>query len=276
MEVQQEMKNTRLLLIGGGQMGRALVGGILDGGGLSPENVQVIDRNAQSRDWWNEHHAAVQTHASLTAAACESAEIVLLAVKPHATCQIASEVFELTSTPRLVISVAAGIQLADLCKASGHERVIRVMPNTPSLVGAGASAYCVADDVQPEDCDTVETLLAGVGIVARVTEPQLVGVTGLSGSGPAYICLVIEALADGGVLAGLPRKLAMQLAAQTVLGTAKMVLDSGKHPGELKDAVASPGGTTIAALHELEKGGLRSALISAVKASAEKSIELAK
>ena len=148
------------------------------------------------------------------------------------------------------------------------------MPNTPSMVGAGASAYCVSGAVTEADCQWIEEALSGVGTVACVNESQMDAVTGLSGSGPAYICLVIEALADGGVLTGLPRPLAMQLAAQTVMGTAKMVMETGRHPGELKDAVASPGGTTIAALKVLEEKGLRAALINAVQASANRSREM--
>jgi pyrroline-5-carboxylate reductase len=174
----------------------------------------------------------------------------------------------------LVVSIAAGISLDQLCGWIGHKRVIRVMPNTPCLVGEGASAFCGSDDVTKEDNDWIESMLSSVGLAVQVEEKQMDAVTGLSGSGPAYVCLIIEALADGGVLAGLPRQMAMKLATQTVLGTARMVAETGRHPGELKDAVASPGGTTIAAIAVLEQNGVRGALVKAVEASAKRSQEL--
>jgi len=216
----------------------------------------------------------VQTTADL-AVGLEAAEAVILAVKPNVIPQVARQIREKIDGETLVVSIAAGVTLDSLCGHLGHRRVCRVMPNTPSLVGAGASAFCVAPAVTEEDAEWVRQALAGVGLVVQVSESQLSAVTGLSGSGPAYICLVIEALADGGVLAGLPRELATRLAAQTVMGTAKMVQETGRHPGQLKDAVASPGGTTIAALQVLEDRGLRGALIAAVQASARRSDELA-
>lgn len=155
-----------------------------------------------------------------------------------------------------------------------HSRVVRVMPNTPSLVGAGASAFCCGDDVSEDDKAWIESMLGSVGLAVEVDESQMDAVTGLSGSGPAYVCMMIEALADGGVQEGLSRPLAMQLATQTVLGTAKMIAETKRHPGELKDAVASPGGTTIAAIAVLEQNGVRGALAQAVSASARRSREL--
>ena len=148
------------------------------------------------------------------------------------------------------------------------------MPNTPSLVRAGASAFCCEHEVTPDDKAWIESMLGSVGLTIEVAESQMDAVTGLSGSGPAYVCMVIEALADGGVQEGLPRKMAMQLATQTVFGTAKMIAETKRHPGELKDAVASPGGTTIAAIAVLEQNGLRGALAQAVSASAARSREL--
>lgn len=219
------------------------------------------------------NHPAVSVAESLSATSGQG-DVILLAVKPNIIPAVAAELGELGAEGKLVVSVAAGVSLDNLCSRIGHKRVVRVMPNTPSLVGAGASAYCVAADVSDEDSQWIQSALSGVGTVACVAESQMDAVTGVSGSGPAYICLVIEALADGGVLAGLPRPLAMQMAAQTVMGTAKMVMETGRHPGELKDAVASPGGTTIAALKVLEEQGLRAALINAVDASASKSREM--
>jgi pyrroline-5-carboxylate reductase len=175
----------------------------------------------------------------------------------------------------LVISVAAGISLAQLAEGLGPlPRLVRVMPNTPCLVGQGASGYCMGANTSLADQRLVEQLLSAVGIAVPVEEKLLDAVTGLSGSGPAFGYLMIEALSDGGVLAGLPRDIALQLAAQTLKGAAEMVLATGEHPGRLKDQVTSPGGTTIVGLQALEAGGLRSALINAVAAAVKRSKEL--
>jgi len=176
----------------------------------------------------------------------------------------------------VLVSIAAGVTLAQLeAELAPGARIVRVMPNTPALVGASASAFALGRAARREDADLVEKLLETVGVACELNESLLDAVTGLSGSGPAYIYLVIEALSDGGVAAGLPRDAATKLAAQTVLGAAKMVLETGLHPGALKDMVASPGGTTIEGLCELEKGKLRGTLISAVRAAAEKSRKMA-
>ncbi|MCS7465556.1 pyrroline-5-carboxylate reductase [Stieleria sp. ICT_E10.1] len=267
------MNKATVVVIGGGQMGRALVGGMLASGFAAADRITIVDPSPDSRQWWADQHPAVGCLDQMGDDA-DQADVFLLAVKPHLIPQVAAEIANRVEHTKLIVSIAAGVSLTTLCEHAGHERVIRVMPNTPSLVGAGASAFCVAAGATDDDCRWIEQALAGVGTVARVAEAQMDAVTGLSGSGPAYICLVIEALADGGVLAGLPRPLAMTLAAQTVLGTAKMVAETGRHPAELKDAVASPGGTTIAALKVLEERGLRAALINAVEASAKRSGEL--
>jgi pyrroline-5-carboxylate reductase len=266
------MNMKQLTVIGGGQMGRALVSGMLAGNVLSAEAVVLVEPSPESQAWWREHHPQVTVGVEL-AAAVKDADIVLLAVKPNIVASVTQQPADFWSG-KLVVSIAAGISLERLCDWIGHGRVVRVMPNTPSLVGAGASAFCGADEVTDDDRQQIEAMLGSVGLAVRVDESQLDAVTGLSGSGPAYVCLIIEALADGGVLAGLPRPLAMQLATQTVLGTATMIAETGRHPGELKDAVASPGGTTIAALRTLEQNGVRGALIEAVAASAERSKEL--
>lgn len=179
--------------------------------------------------------------------------------------------------PLLVISVAAGITLAALEAASpANFRVIRTMPNTPALVGKGAAGFCLGGGATAEDADAARLLLGSVGIAVEVPERLMDAVTGLSGSGPAYVYLIIEALSDGGVKAGLPRVDAARLAAQTVLGAATMVLETGEHPGVLKDMVTSPGGTTITGVAELERRGLRSALIDAVNVAADRATELGK
>jgi len=203
------------------------------------------------------------------------AQVLVLAVKPDQVGTVLGEIGDVVTEEHLVISIAAGVPLARLETALGaRKRVIRVMPNTPALLGASATAFAAGKAALPEDIALARRLFSAVGLAVQVKETLLDAVTGLSGSGPAYVYLIIEALSDGGVAAGLPRDVAMRLAAQTVLGSARMVLESGLHPGALKDMVASPGGTTIEGIHELEKGGLRGALITAVRAAAEKSRRL--
>lgn len=261
-------KKLQLALVGGGQMGRALVGGMLAAGVLAESDVRLVEPNPASAAWWASHHAAVSID-ELTAQ-LPASETVILAVKPHVVATVAQQGQGFWDG-KLVVSIAAGVDLRSLVGWVGHDRVARVMPNTPSLVGAGASGFCCGDGVTVADKKTITTMLESVGIAIEVTEPQMDGVTGVSGSGPAYVFMIVEAMADGGVAAGLPRDVAMRLATQTVLGAAKMIADTGRHPGELKDAVASPGGTTIAAIASLEHNGIRSAMIEAVKAAAEKS-----
>jgi pyrroline-5-carboxylate reductase len=206
----------------------------------------------------------------------ERSDVVVLAVKPQSMCQVFAELRPSINPVHLVVSVAAGITIGSIVRGLGPSiRVIRVMPNTPALVGEGASAYALGPGVSTEDGAVVRAFLGSVGQTVCVAEPLLDAVTGLSGSGPAFVYLVIEALADGGVKAGLPRDVATLLAAQTVLGAAKMVRETGQHPGVLKDQVASPGGTTIAGLLALERAGVRGALMDAVEAAARRSAELA-
>lgn len=203
------------------------------------------------------------------------ANVLILAVKPDQVKDVLAEIHVYWTEKQLLISIAAGVTLARL--ESGlpdGARVIRVMPNTPALVGASASAFALGKSATPQDAELALKLFTAVGLAFQVKESLLDAVTGLSGSGPAYVYQIIEALSDGGVAAGLPRDIATKLAAQTVLGSAKMVLETGQHPGALKDMVTSPGGTTIEGLHELEKAGVRGALMSAVRAAAAKSRQL--
>lgn len=203
------------------------------------------------------------------------ADTLFLAVKPHHAREVLAEIRPDFTEKHLLISIAAGVTLATLESALGTEaRLIRVMPNTPALVGASASAYALNKSAQPGDAALAQKLFSSVGIAMQVNEGLLDAVTGLSGSGPAYAYLFIESLSDGGVAAGLPRDVALRLAAQTLLGSAKMVLETGLHPGALKDMVTSPGGTTIEGVHELEKGGMRAAAMNAVRAATEKSKKL--
>jgi pyrroline-5-carboxylate reductase len=188
-----------------------------------------------------------------------------------------SEIRPALGSRHLIVSIAAGISLRQLADSLGSERrLVRVMPNMPCLVGASASGYAPGESATPEDVNLVDRLLNAVGRAFRLPEHLLDAVTGLSGSGPAFVYVMIEALSDGGVRMGLPREVATALAAQTVFGAAKMVLETGAHPAVLKDMVASPGGTTIAGLHALEQRGLRLALMDAVEAATRRSIELGK
>ncbi len=267
------MKNQcQLAVVGGGQMGRALVSGIVDRGVMTADQIVVVEPGSDCQSWWQTNRPQVALAESL-ADAVQSANTVLLAVKPNVVAAVANQETGFWEG-KLVISIAAGVTLSKLAGWIGHQRIIRVMPNTPCLVGQGASAYCCGEQVTVDDSAWIQSVLSSVGFAVAVPESQMDAVTGLSGSGPAYICLVIEALADGGVFAGLPRNLAQQLAVQTVLGTAAMVAQTGRHPGELKDAVASPGGTTIAALRVLEQNAIRGAFIDAVETAAMRSRQL--
>lgn len=201
--------------------------------------------------------------------------MLILCVKPGDVPEALREAGDLTG--KLLISIAAGVPLRRLREwAPGAPRLIRVMPNTPALIGKGAAAYAAAEGATTEDMAVTERIFGAVGVVVSVKEELLDAVTGLSGSGPAFVYTVIEALADGGVLMGLPRDVALRLAAQTVLGAAAMVLETGMHPAQLRDQVTSPGGTTIAGIEVLEAAGMRAAIIGAVRAATERSSELGK
>jgi pyrroline-5-carboxylate reductase len=240
----------------------------------SPEKILASDPIAEIRGALASETGVRVTDSNLTVA--RESNALILAVKPQSMAQVLAELAPAITADHLVISVAAGVSLATLEAGLGAvRRLARVMPNTPALVGEGASCYCLGANAKVGDEGIVRSCLDAVGRSFRVPESQLDAVTGLSGSGPAFVYIMIEALADGGVNVGLPRELAMALAAQTVLGSARMVLETGEHPGVLKDQVASPGGTTIAGLHALERAGIRAALIDAVEAATQRSKELA-
>ncbi|EMI51994.1 pyrroline-5-carboxylate reductase [Rhodopirellula sallentina] len=272
------MQLPHMTVVGGGQMARAFVGGMIQKGVLDTSKLTVVAPSPATGRWWTEHYPECQMMSGSEdpdgQSAFDSSEIVVLAVKPHIIGPVLADP-KADMTGKLVISIAAGVPLSTISAGAGHARVVRVMPNTPSLVGEGASAFSTAESVTSTDVEWVESMLGSVGYVVRVSENQLDAVTGVSGSGPAYIYLIIEALADGGVAAGLPRQTALALAAQTVRGAATMVRDTGEHPGVLKDNVCSPGGTTIAAMRVLEQNAVRGALIDAVARAAERSRELA-
>ncbi|MBI2298395.1 MAG: pyrroline-5-carboxylate reductase [Armatimonadetes bacterium] len=265
-------------VLGVGAMGSALVRGWVAAGVAEPQRIVVYDL-APERVAVLCNELGVRAAAGSAAAVLE-ADVVLLAVKPPDVGAALREAFgprlakSRDGGPPLLLSIAAGVPLAALESGLGQTPVIRVMPNTPAQVHAGASAFARGHHAKDEHAAVARTLLGAVGTVHEVKESLLNAVTGLSGSGPAYLYVAIEALADGGVRCGLPRDVAQALAAQTVLGAAKMVLDTGEHPARLKDLVASPGGTTIAGLASLESSGFRAALIEAVTAATRRADEL--
>jgi pyrroline-5-carboxylate reductase len=261
--------------LGAGQMATALASGWAKAGMLDSAKSRAADTSAEARAKFEKATGIKSGESNRdVAAACE---VLVLAVKPQVVPAVLSELRPVLGGNHLVISIAAGVTLQTLAAGLGEKvRLVRVMPNTPCLVGASASAYSPGATATAEDVELVGRLFGAVGSAFKVAEPLLDAVTGLSGSGPAFVYVFIEALADGGVKCGLPRDVALALAAQTVLGSAKMVLETGQHPGALKDAVASPGGTTIAGLHALERGGLRAAAMDAVEAATERSRELGK
>lgn len=260
--------------IGSGKMATALVRGMIRAGMAAPDTIAVSDPVDAAREALAKETGVATCDSNLEVAG--RSDVLVLAVKPQSMAGALAELRPAVGSRHLVISIAAGIPLATLANGlSAGGRLVRVMPNTPALLGEGAAAYCLGRDATEADGRVVRSCLASVGRAYLVPETLLDAVTGLSGSGPAFVYVMIEALSDGGVRVGLPRDVATALAAQTVLGSAKMVLETGLHPGVLKDQVASPGGTTIAGLHALEKGGLRAALIDAVEAATRRSAELA-
>lgn len=273
------MLEQRIGLIGAGQMATALAQGFLKSALTSAERLIASDPDERARNRFAEVTLATVTDNNQKVIA--EADVIILAVKPQQLAQAAAGLRESiarrASGKKLFVSIAAGVRLDSLAEWLGAgERIIRVMPNTPCLVSQGASAYSLGRNATAEDGALVERLLRSVGSVWQVDEKLLDAVTGLAGSGPAFVYVVIEALSDAGVRMGLPRAMAAEMAARTVRGAAEMVLVTGEHTAVLKDRVASPGGTTIAGLQELESGGLRAALMAAVEAATRRSIELGK
>jgi len=259
--------------LGAGKMATALARGFIRAGLVTAKQVMAGDPSRTACDSFAREAQGRTTASNLEVV--RFAPVLILAVKPDHVNAALAEVRDHLTVKHLLISIAAGVPLAKL--ESGlrpSARVVRVMPNTPALVGASATGFALGKSASPADGELIQRLFSAVGIAFPLKEILLDAVTGLSGSGPAYVYLFIEGLSDGGVAAGLPRDVATKLAAQTVLGSGKMVLETGLHPGALKDMVTSPGGTTIEGLHELEKGKLRGALISAVRAATEKSKRL--
>jgi pyrroline-5-carboxylate reductase len=262
----------RIGFLGGGAMAEALAGGLI-AAGLAPDRIRAADPDPARRKHLEEA-LGVSTTAD-NALAAEDADAVVIAVKPGVVVS-ALDALGASQPGPLWISIAAGIPLASLAwPLPPGARIVRAMPNTPALVGAGATAICGNEHASHADLELATALFESVGMCwTAPSESLLDAVTGLSGSGPAYVFVFLEALADAGVRVGLPREAAARLAGQTVLGAAKLACESGRHPAELKDQVTSPGGTTIAGLERLEAGGLRAAVYEAVAAATARSKEL--
>jgi pyrroline-5-carboxylate reductase len=267
------MAEHRIGFIGAGQMARALASGWVSRRLVEPSAIVAWDPSPAARSQFAEELRGVRWCAD-NPSVVRQAGVIFLAVKPQSFSEVARDLAGVDTQGKLLVSILAGVTLTALCQELRTGRVVRVMPNTPCLIGRGASAYALGAGATEEDGRLVATLLGAVGAAHCLPEKLLDAVTGLSGSGPAYVYLIIEALSDGGVRMGLPRGVAAALATQTVLGAAEMVAQSGEHPGVLKDRVASPAGTTIAGLQVLERCGVRSALIDAVEAATLRAREL--
>ncbi len=256
-------------------MATALAAGLCRAGAGQARQIMACDPDPSARQRFADAvpGARVEEDAAIVA---RDAQVLWLAVKPAAMAEALRQTADAVRDDTLVVSIAAGVRLKSLETQLGPSaRVVRVMPNTPCLVGRSASAFSRGRHVSDEDAAIVSKLLEAVGVAYELPETLLDAVTGLSGSGPAFVYSVIEALADGGVLMGIPRDVALALAAQTVSGAAEMVLQTGEHPAVLRDRVTSPGGTTIAGMEALEREGLRAALMSAVQSATQRAQQLA-
>ncbi|WP_250125574.1 pyrroline-5-carboxylate reductase [Chroococcidiopsis sp. CCMEE 29] len=266
-------------IIGGGVMGEALLSRLIAQQIYQPSEVIVSEPQPQRRSFLEQEYG-VQVTGENRGVVVDTT-VILLAIKPQVFEAIAAELADVVATlpgktPPLIISILAGVPLSKLEAAFPLLPAIRAMPNTPATVGVGITAIAAGKHASDSHKQTAQQLFSAVGQVVEVPETLLDAVTGLSGSGPAYVAIMVEALSDGGVAAGLPRAIATQLAMQTVRGTVQLLQETGIHPAELKDRVTSPGGTTIAGVAALESAGFRSALIQAVQAAAKRSGELGK
>jgi pyrroline-5-carboxylate reductase len=267
------MKGKKISFIGGGNMAEAILRGLLKKKMIAPKQLFVSEPREERTRFLSQKYRIHVT--SDNKAAVRFGEIIILAVKPQIIKGVLQEIASVVTSKHVVISIAAGITIAFIVSQIGNDkRIVRTMPNTPSQIGEGAIALCGGGKATPHDIRVARELFAAVGTTVMIPEAHMDAVTGLSGSGPAYIFLIIEALTDGGVKMGLPRDVAQSLVLQTIIGAGRMVLETGDHPSKLKDLVTSPGGTTIAGLHVLEEKGIRGALINAVMAASERSREL--
>ena len=263
----------RLAFIGGGTMAEAIIGGVLSAKLSNPEDICVGEPLEQRRQYLTQRYGVITNQDNLKAV--QGAELVTLSIKPqdlgHASQQLKGQL----KSGQAVISIIAGAKIATLTNSLGHDAVIRVMPNTPAQIGAGMSLWTASPQVEADQQALAQSILATVGLEIYVDDEKYLDMaTGLSASGPAYVFLILEAFIDAGVYVGLPRDIARTLALQTVYGSTKLVMDTGQHPGQLKDMVVSPGGTTAEGLQVLERGGVPAAIVDAVNAAYLKSIKL--
>lgn len=272
------LRSKKLGFIGGGNMAEAMIKGLLSASFVEPKNIFVSDVVSARLEFLHSEYKvkAVPDNRELV----EKSDILILAVKPQVVKKVIENIRDLMDAKKLLVSIAAGVPISTLLtvlKTGGQDRkynIVRTMPNTPALVQEGVTAIAAGENVSKVDIQIAHRLFSAVGKTVDVDEVHLDAVTGLSGSGPAYIFMMIEALSDAGVKMGLSRDVANTLTIQTVFGSAKLAWESKKHPGELKDMVTSPGGTTISGLHTLEAGGLRTTMMDAVEAATERSREL--
>ena len=261
--------------IGSGNMGQAMIGGIIESGLVESGNIIVSDLDENKLDYIQSEYKTQVTQDSLKVV--KHSDVIFLAVKPNIYDVVLNQIKDYVVEDKIIVSIAAGKTLDYLERILGEKtKIVRAMPNTPALVTEGMAGICKNNNVTQTEMAFVKHLFESFGKAEEVAEYLFDSVTAVSGSSPAYVFMFIEALADGAVLGGMPRDKAYTFAAQAVLGSAKMVLETGKHPGELKDMVCSPGGTTIEAVAELEEKGFRNAVISAVKKCMEKSKEMSK
>ncbi|MCG7365182.1 pyrroline-5-carboxylate reductase [Pantoea sp. ACRSH] len=269
------MLEKKIGFIGGGNMAKAIIGGLVKSGQIAPSNIWVFDRKAETNEALAREYG-IQAAESAEVLARE-VDILFGAVKPNVILKVLKDLASQLKKEALVISIAAGVTLDSLATVLGHDRkIVRVMPNTPALVNEGMTSVTPNVLVEQPEIDEVVTMFESFGKAAVVSEYLIHSVVGVSGSAPAYVFMFIEAMADAAVLGGMPRAQAYQFAAQAVKGSAQMVLESGKHPAELKDMVCSPGGTTIEAVKVLEEKGFRAAVMEAMQQCMAKSEALSK
>lgn len=261
--------NERIGVCGAGNMGKAIIQGLIQSEVYRPENILVLDISSEELD--KMHNELGITAFSDEKVLAKSADILIFAVKPNVLPSVLGKIKPYLNKDQLIISIAAGVSISRIESIlSDQMKIIRVMPNTPALVGEGMSALVVNQNVDEQDKLKVESIFSSFGKAEFVSESLMDSVVGLSGSGPAYVYMFVEAMADGAVQQGMSRQMAYKFAAQTVLGAAKMILETGKHPGELKDMVCSPGGTAIEAVKSLEENYFRATVMNAVIAASEK------
>lgn len=266
------MTDKKIGIIGLGNMGSALLNGVINSNTIPVDNIIIYDLDQSKRAIYNELKFS-ENSCELTV----NADIIILAVEPHIISKVLTEIKSSLSNEKIIISLAAGIShqsMYDLI--DGVCPVVRTMPNSPMLVGEGMTAICDNHGLNDDDINTIKALMSSAGLVVILEENLMDAFTALAGSSPAYLFVFIEAMADGGVLMGMPRDKAYKIAAQAMIGSAKLMIESGKHPGELKDMITSPAGTTIEALHVLEKGGFRGLVMDCIKACAEKNKKIGK